>query len=104
MPGFVAATVSTLLLIALTILHWQRVGWTVASAYMLVFGTLCYSLTPLHFEHWFAFLGEMPAAFLCTVAGTIVAVRPEVRAGPVAAASLLFGAAVMTKHLVIGPH
>jgi len=96
-PGLVAAIEITGLLAAIAWLQLRRASAVIVSGYMLSFGLVSYALIDPNF--WSAGLGEMPAALLCVLAGTVVAAGVRPRTAHVAIASLLLGAAVMTKHL-----
>ena len=97
-PGFVTATASLALLIAIWFLLRARAGTAGASSYLAVLVALLYFLTAgIHFEHWYALLGEIPSALLC-VTGAAVFASVTTRRG-IVAAGLLLGLAFLTKTL-----
>ena len=100
-PGFVTATTSALLLIAIGLLQFRRTSATSAFTYMLLFGFLLYVLTVSLFSQWYVLMGEIPAALLSVVGALIVTGRAELKPAPTAAASLVFGTAALTKLLAL---
>jgi hypothetical protein len=76
--------------------HLRSARLAAASTYMLFLLVLSYLFTTSHFEHWYALLGEMPAALTCIIAATVIArpTRTSIFLG-----SLLLGCAIMIKLL-----
>ena len=100
-PGFVTATASLLLLLVVGLAVALIVGRSRSAAYVCVLMFLLYSVTAdLHFEQWYALLGDMPAALLSIAAAAILAVQPD-RRSVIAAAALVCGLATMTKVLAL---
>lgn len=100
-PGVAAATIN----LALLLLTFQVLRGTGRPAqhagYACLLILLLYGETVgRHFEHWYALLGEAPAALLC-VLGTAVAVRGAGSRRSVCVAALVFGLAVTAKAVAL---
>ena len=95
-PGLTSALFSVGCFMVLFICQAHFSGIAAASSYTTVLIALSYLFTTQHFEHWFALLGEMPAALTCILAASILA-RPS--RPMILVASLLFGLAIMIKLL-----
>ena len=75
-PGAVQVTLCTMLLVA----AWRALGpmatrgraGTAAGVFILI----AYAVSPYHFEHWYAMLGEVPAALAILLGLTVWAVHP----------------------------
>ena len=97
-PGISVVLQIAVLIIILTAIHLRGGSVPFAAGYLLAFGLLAFILTQPWFVVWFALLGEMPAALLAVIGGTLWLRRPW---SPriVALASLCFGLAFMAKYL-----
>lgn len=97
-PGFATATLS-LVLLALVFQGVAAVrGWRAACVFVSAFLLLAHCLTVWHFEHWYALLGEVPAALLAIAAVCRYGASPRSTSGLVQA-GLLAGLAVLAKLL-----
>jgi hypothetical protein len=99
-PGAVQVTLWTVLLVAV----WRALGAVASRGRAGIVGALfllvIYSVSPYHFEHWFAMLGEVPAALALVLSLTIWAAHPESRQRCFFAA-MLCSLAVVTKLLAV---
>lgn len=100
-PGLATALVSTILLGILAVVASRRVGAVKAVAYVALMLALQYTLTAgSRFVHWYALLGEAPAALLTVLGAAVIVWGPRGRR-TVAWAFLALGLAVMAKTLAL---
>lgn len=99
-PGVVHVAVWAVLLLAV----WRALGFVASRGRVAVVGVVflvvVWAMSPYHFEHWYAMLGEVPAALTLLLGLTIWAVEPgSTRRSLVAA--VLWSLAVLTKMLAL---
>ena len=96
-PGFATATVSLSLLL-LTVVTLSRTAGPIRGAgYGILLMSCLYGVTAgIHMEHWYALLGELPAALLCVLGAAVLARDPDWRSG-IFWSCLIYGLALMTK-------
>ena len=94
-PGTTVLLVTVLLLLALRFSLASQLDGTRLDLAAPVFLALCVALTAFHLEHWYALLGEVPAALLVVLACML----PATRVRTAAASGLLLGLAFLTKTL-----
>jgi hypothetical protein len=100
-PGFVTATGCLSLIAIIAVVLSRRGSLVMASAFMCTLILLLYDMTAgLHFEQWYAFLGELPAALLC-VAGAVVLAGHSDERSAVITSGAMYGFAVMAKLLAL---
>lgn len=100
-PGFTTASISLLMLLAVTFVLAKRIGIYRACAYLLLLLCLLYNLTAvLHFEQWYSLLGEVPAALFCLLGAAVLAREPDRRLN-MALCGALYGLAALTKLLAV---
>jgi hypothetical protein len=100
-PGLATAIATTALLLAVGVAIAQKKGVARAASYLAVMLTIQYTLTAgSRFVHWYALLGEVPAAML-TIAAAAVFTWGSMGRRTVALSFLLLGLAFMTKALAL---
>jgi hypothetical protein len=98
-PGFIVASISLVLLIFIIRNIQKQINLARALAFSTLLIFFFYNITAgLHFEHWFALLGELPATLLGIFGVTILAASPNNRRS-IISACFLFGLAFMAKML-----
>jgi len=99
-PGLTTVLEITILLFILAWVHARRTSSVSAAGYMLLFGLLCFALTNRWFFIWYTMMGEMPAALLVVVGGTLWVGNPDDRP-TIALSGFCFGLAFMAKFLSV---
>jgi hypothetical protein len=99
-PGLVHIALSSMFLAAFLSKLRTASGKVAAGGILALFVILTAVTSAYHFEHWYAQLGEVPAAMLVILGAAVLAFSvPGYRA--YLFAGLLMGCAVLTKHLAI---
>jgi hypothetical protein len=99
-PGLTIVCINAVLLLSIYGVLRRNADGIRLHAAVALFVLLTFGLFSLHFEHWYALLGEVPATLLVILGAAFWASRPE-SPRHIAVAGLLFGLAVLSKLLAL---